>query len=306
MLAQNKSVYFLVDCSLKLGLGHFMRCLNLSRHLSPYNISSRFCFNTHVDVDLSSYSISVVDSIPNNSIIIVDCLTISERFLNSVSLSSKSILVSPVHNTRNVFFDYIFSKNWELIKTNFDHYISKVNYSFASCANFIKRKLSFSDGINVGICLGGGAPLSSLENSLITHLSQLSLVSSLYLISRSSSLISGNINNKPIYISDFNPQPWEFFSKINFFIGSDGLMLSESIAQSIPTYFFRRFSTNKNSRLTHLSICSQFLSFSDFCNLTGNNLDFRPQLLSLHQNAYRFDAPSRALALVNDIVNILI
>jgi len=129
-------------------------------------------------------------------------------------------------------------------------------------------------------------------------------VSEICIIQRHRPKLATNTRTKIIHTTD-RRSPWEFFKNINIFIGGDGVMISEAIAQGIPSVSLTSPErTSKNHWLIKSGALQVLLRNPFDASKLTKILSDKKGLEKMHDAAVKIEGPKRAEKLPQDVFHL--
>lgn len=233
-----REVTFFVQANSSNGMGHLMRSASLAIQLAELGVAVRF----YVEADESGWekvsklnlAMASLDSC-NYGYAVVDAVSLSPSALGILSRFRNRVLISPVcdhpqfatHVLVRSLSDFIkqrLSEQAEVIVSN--------DFAFVTSCEEVRRNLEY-ERLSVGVCVTGGSAghcISQIVNALLG----MKEVENVKVIDEEFSK-KAVISDQRFECVRYVESPWEFFSNVNVFLGGEGVMISEAIAQCIPT-----------------------------------------------------------------------
>jgi len=294
---------FYIQVGSVAGLGHLTRSSAVAEALKQLGFELKFVLETDEfgRNEAESFGIAPGDATVFDCVII-DAALIPEGDAQYLQRFKHRILISPVCDRADIATEVMVRATSDKLKSvlpSTTAVIENPSFSYTTTRNLQPRVLNF-DQIRVGICLSGGeAPLD--VNELVTVISEISAVSEIYVLHYQA--IDLNSRNGILIVQElYDRKPWTFFSEINVFIGSDGLMISEAAAQGIPSISLTtQDALFKNNHLSLLG-CVECLTREplDYPSLQ-RSLSDRVTLEEMHEIALQQILPDGAELLAESI-----
>ncbi|WP_143592434.1 hypothetical protein [Thioalkalivibrio versutus] len=230
-------VAFHVQAGSRVGMGHLARTSSVIKTLSLLGVETVL----HLDADRLGYQearfrgLSPVETLPElPSVLVIDAVEVDSDLAKQIQQYEMRVLISPVFNHPELASHILVRNNPEWLDANNlpeTKVVVDPDYSFATAYGL---QISGQDykTLRVGVCLSGGDDDLDLEQ-IIDAIARAPLVSEIRLIDRRTPAKS---SYHGVTVSHQTPdrEPWRYFQHINIFVGGDGVMLSEAVAQGIP------------------------------------------------------------------------
>ena len=242
-----KKIYFFVDLSPSLGLGHFFRCLALAEEAPSFNLTPTFIADDQTYQDFfRSWDVGFATSstIENDSFFVIDTATQINRDLLSF-LQSKNSITTVIDNKTcldfkfDFFVDALFSFEIEgkcplakKILAGLDFAI--VRSAFSKSNNLLLRE---RDNYKTLVCFGGGDDLKRTTFRFLQKLDLLGYRKNVDIIAgvafdEVKSITKGWANTEVIRSTS---DMVNLMSKSNLIVTKMGVTVFESISLGIPT-----------------------------------------------------------------------
>ena len=223
------------------GAGHFWRSYNIAEQLINHGHTPRFTGSISDEFKsiISSKFDLVHGNIGNIENIIVDAVSITDKFKSEITDKNIVILISPMS------FSYDYATHLCLReplsdpeKAHGKKCFIDPYFAFSVCETNTKASFQIKDKYNLGICISGSKQYVNISN-LVSCLLTKKYIGAIKVISNEDDLFvyqeSGSIE-----IKRFSEDIWKFFENIDIFVTGDGIMLYEAISRGIPTLSFCR------------------------------------------------------------------
>lgn len=304
----NSNILFYVQAGSSVGMGHLARSAALISGLKK----QRHDCELFLDADISGYEVArskglnSLISLPSApKAVIIDALQIEDKMASALRRYFPRILISPVCNRADLATHVLVRAAppalLEKINPNAELIVNQ-DFTFAT-ANGLTRKKHTYDRLSVGICLSSDG--AQMLQSLLSVISGTSKVVEVRIIGKYTDYLIESETLSFTCISP-NPHPWRFLDGINLFIGSDGLMIAEAIAQAIPVISLTTSERNEKNRF--LQTAGAMKTFSrgslDIHGLAGLLTDSKA-LSDMHLCAWHLNGSCRAESLGLGVVSIL-
>jgi len=302
-------VTFHVQAGASVGMGHLIRSDKLMAELR----SQGFITTMNMDTDeiglneagIRGHHVSQ-SNILRRGPLVIDAVHISSIIASQAMSCFPRIIISPTCDRFDLATHVLVRDAPENILDQISSGVKlhvNSDFAFATAQGLSLFDLKY-DSIKVGVCLSGGNDSLDLESVLLAVLST-DNVSEIRVIDRRSPVISIYKDIEVLHISHCN-QPWDFFRGINVFVGGDGVMLSEAIAQGIPSI---SLTTNdriqKNRSLVEAGVLRPILRKPFNGKALTCLLSNYFMLSEMHVAAKHMNGSLRAQALSSQIIEIL-
>lgn len=237
-MSKVRVVAFHVQAGSRVGMGHLMRSekLMLGLRAGGFEVFVTMAADSLGLKEAASRGIQVSQSyvIPPAALIL-DAVHVPEDLAACADSYYPRILLSPqcdraaiathvlVRDAPEALLESLTSD--VRLSVNFD-------YAFHTASDLPSFALDY-DVLKVGVCLSGGDDPINLD-AVISAIADIDDVVEIRVIDRRR---PASVVEKEVCLHHvpFCVEPWRFFDGINVFVGGDGIMLSEAIAQGIPS-----------------------------------------------------------------------
>lgn len=301
-----REVLFHVQAGTQIGMGH------LSRSRAVITVLQDMGFNCmlHLDADAQGaakargWGLAPIDTLPATpSALVIDAVTLDRVQADILRHYAPRILISPVFNQAHIVSHALLrAAPSALLDSLSDAAMLRVktDYAFATAHGLSPRALDFGN-LEIGLCLSGG--VDSMEpNSMLSLLDGLPQVSEIKVIDpRRLTPIE-----TPLQQLLHTDRPWEFLQGINLFIGGDGVMLAEAIAQGLPAISISmQTGKAKNGGLVNSGALRVIARDTFMLASLAALLDDGEELIAMHHAALELNGAACATRLALDIRTIL-
>ena len=266
--------------------------------------------NVHLDSDAQGarqarkWGMVPIDMLPASpSALVIDALTLDCIQAQMMQKYAPRILISPVFDRAEmVSHALVRAVSPELRAALPANAIvhTKLDYAFASAHGLSSRALNF-EKLKIGLCMSGGADPLEL-NSVLSLLEGLPQVIGVAVIDPRS-LTPFNTSFQHVSHAE---SPWDFLKGINLFIGGDGVMLAEAIAQGLPTISLSTLRhKSKNLCLEASGALRVIARDAKMVREINHLVNDRAALEEMHSAALKLDGSGRVTRLAQDIRTIL-
>lgn len=306
MPGSDSLVVFHVQAGTRIGMGHLSRARSVITALQDMGFDCAL----HLDADAEglaralSWGLSPTCALPDGpSALVIDAITLDRVQADVLRGYAPRILISPVFNRVDIVSHALLRSAPPVLLDNLpDTAVLHVNtdYAFATAQGLCPRALDFAE-LEVGVCLSGG--VSSMEpNRVLALLDELPQVTKIKVIDpRCLAPL-----NTPVKHVPHAEHPWNFLQGINLFIGGDGVMLAEAIAQGLPAISLSRLAGGaKNAALQASRALCMIARDMYMLHKLADLLADRKELKAMHRAALELDGVARATRLAKDIRRIV-
>ena len=296
---------------MEFGFGHLGRSAAVINHLRANSV----VVYERLLVDAAAHKRALALGLQNEfdgaecpeDILIVDALELSSRHIDWVKSFKTVISLSPVCN----FFEnvtHIFVKHLPVESTRScsSAIINQdLAYGFVSCSTLVPRDVMDFSCIDLGLCLGGGSDHLQYDELVLAALENEN-VRSVTVIGDSPLLASKSKGQNRLSVFPKGERVWEILSGINLFIGGDGIMLTESIYQLIPTYSLRHAdAASKNFALEELGALESISYNEKLARNTAARVTSSKRLEAKHSLLKNLRAKFQSVKLPEDIFKMI-
>ena len=301
-----REVTFHVQAGTRIGMGHLSRSRAVMKVLKDMG----FNCNLHLDADAQGaakargWGFAPIDTLPAlPSALVIDAVTIDRVQANRLRHYAPRILISPVFNHADIASHALLRNASSALLDNLSGSAMlriKTDYAFATAHGLSPRALDFAK-LEIGLCLSGGVD-SMDPNGVLSLLDGLAQVAGVKVID-SRRLIRVGIPLQHVLHAD---RPWDFLRGINLFIGGDGVMIAEAIAQGLPTISLSMPTGNaKNVGLIESGVLRVIERNAFMLTALSALLNDRGALVAMHRAALKLNGAARATRLAQDIRAVL-
>ncbi len=305
---ESKTLNFLVQISQNIGVGHLTRSAAVTSNLikQGLNVQLTLISDSYGRKVAKTLGIPFSESLPDSTgLVVVDAIEINEVEAAWVSLHHLRLIISPVFNrfdlATHVIVRDLPKSMKELVPDSVDLVVDD-SYAFVTSQEVEPVRRSYSE-LLVGICLTGGTDFINLE-PLLEELVSVEGLKEVRLISNNHPRLPNRCDIS-FSRSGFVNNPWEYMQPINFFVGGEGVMISESVARGIPAVsLLLNRKTNKNRNLIESGavkiIDREPLDVKALSRLLSDS----SALETMHQQAMKFALLRKQNSLPNKILEI--
>lgn len=181
--------------------------------------------------------------------------------------------------------------------------VTDPDFAFVTAQGLTRRACDY-DSLHIGLCLSGGVDRLALD-PLVDSLLAAPDVARLTVIDPRRPAQAETPGGRVRHVAP-GPDPWYDLSGINLFIGGDGVMLAEAVAQAIPAISLTTAQrAPKNAALVATGAMTCVLRGDKMGAQLTRTLSDLNALGRMHARAWQLDGPSRAAALPRAIVTML-
>jgi hypothetical protein len=306
MLIRLPQFVFHVQAGRQIGMGHLSRSRSLMNVLQEMDVDCVI----HLDADAEgeamarSWGLCKFTGVHNaQSALVIDAVTVDKTQALALMSYSPRILISPSFNRPDIVSHALLRDAHVDLLTMLPHNAMlqfDMFYAFATAQGLRQRKLIF-DRLEIGMSLSGG--LDTMDpSSVLSLLDSLKNVSGIRLIDpRWPAPIKHSLRHVQT-----TQKPWDFFDGINLFIGGEGVMLAEAIAQGLPTISLSsEVGMAKNSSLHDIGALKIIKRNDQMLFSLAAFLNDRPSIETLHLAALQLEGAANASRLALDIHKII-
>lgn len=301
-------VAFHIQVSARVGIGHLARSTAVFEGLAKRGIDAE----VHLDADPSGRTIATSKGlIPRRlprppAAIIIDATNLAPSVRSRVAELSPRILISPVFEHPEVATHVLVRDANGPLRDGLAEsaeLVTDPDFAFVTATGLRPAHHEY-DRLIVGICLSGGVASHDVEN-LIGVVASCERVKEVRVIDRQMPNATRAVQT-PITHVPTTSQPWDFFHGVNLFVGGDGIMVAEAIAQAIPTISLTSDERHwKNDSLVASGAVERIRRAPLDTARLQHLLESPERLCAMHASALALDGPSRAGALVNRLAQLL-
>lgn len=297
---------FHVQAGIRIGMGHLYRARAVMSLLQDMNLNCAL----HLDADAGGAAkacdlgLLPISKLPHTpTALVIDAITLDHAQADALRGYAPRILISPVFNRADIVSHALLRAAPPALRTMLPDtavlHIEK-DYAFATTHGLRPRKLNFAQ-LEVGLCLSGGEDPMELTSALAL-LDGLSQVVGIRVIDPRRPALA----ETPLRYVPTAECPWDFFEGINLFIGGDGVMLAEAIAQGMPAISLSTpAGSTKNVALQESGALRVIARDAQMLRELAALLSDRGSLEAMHHAALRLDGAARAARLAMDIRTIV-
>ena len=287
-------------------MGHLARARAVMRALQNMGHDCAL----HLDADAQGaakalyWKLTPIASLPATpSALVIDAITLKRQQAEALRHFAPRILISPVCNRADIASHALLRAAPTALRAQLaDEAVLQIrkDYAFATAHGLQPRVLDFAQ-LEIGLCLSGGE--DSLEPGIVTAmLAALVQVTGVRVIDPRRPAVV-DIPMQHVLAAE---RPWDFLDGINVFIGGDGVMLAEAIAQGLPTISLSTPGGNaKNVALVESGALRMIARDARMSSELAAVLSDRAALEAMHRAALTLGGAARATRLAQDIRTIL-
>lgn len=303
-------VTFYVQAGSRVGLGHLARSAAVMRGLEGKGVASRL----YLDADTLGHNEArerALSESPDLSSgsgpVVIDALHVPDSAADWLAGFRPRILISPICNRADLATHVLVRESPEALQSMLPEdsvLITDPAFAFATAEGLVPRSREYSSLV-LGICLTGGDDVFDMDE-LLDWLSEVPGLHEIRLVDR----------RRPRFVSRQSPtlshrepnqHPWGFLGEANVFLGGEGVMIAEALAQGIPVLSLSHSSQNVRNKPLVDTGAVEILPRDPFDpQRIINLLSTRERLLEMHRAALRTANLDHPHALVRTVVDILI
>jgi len=302
-------VLFHVQAGASVGMGHLARSAALMAGLEGEGVTCRLS----LDADAAGQAFAKARGLAATATLgdpcaalVVDALDLPSATRDAAQHVFPRILISPVCADADVATHVLLRDMppglaGQLAKDT--RVLTDPDFAFVTAQGLVRRERIY-DRLRIGLCLSGGVDRTALD-PLVDCLLAAPEVAQLTVIDPRRPLRADDTDGRVVHVAP-GAAPWGALQDINLFIGGDGVMLAEAIAQAIPALSLTTADRlPKNAALMATGALA--------CVLRGPGMDAEltkrirdlTALKRMHANAWHLDGPGRATALARAVITTL-
>ncbi|WP_156524463.1 hypothetical protein [Halomonas sp. G11] len=303
-------VAFHVQASKTVGMGHLARSSALIDSLNSLGVKTVL----QLDADEKGrseaesrghYIFSDVSSLA--TVLIIDAINIPASLYDLARNFYPRILISPICDNPLIASHILVRDAPEelqkMVEPSHSQLIVDPDFAFVT-AGGVSPSVKKYKRINAGICLSGADNTLDIEE-IIHLIFETPYLDSISVIDRREPICKVP-KGKKLFHAVPNGKPWEFFSKINFFIGGDGVMLAEAIARGIPAISLTTLERKaKNQALADSGALKAILHETIDVKSIFKLFSCREEIYKMHEAALSLNGARRSSKLSETIINIM-
>ena len=270
--------------SKSVGMGHLVRTMRLSELCTAANVSHILVFelDAYAENWVSSsgskfFTIEALDAV-NLDTVVIDAVSIDKHAEQLFSNAKQRVIITPVFNAFQMATHVLVRELSDAARLSIPlsaEVVEDVSFSFITSDVKKKRGLDFSS-INIGICLSGGKQDFPYD-AFFECIEKVPALASVTLVGEDKrSDVDFSVEVIPFEKS--SRSLWHKLSHINLFIGRQGLMVAEALAQSIPVVSLRGI----NEKQKNLDFIEQGMVKS--CEISTQGIEEMGEFLSKKSN----------------------
>ncbi|MDX1590243.1 MAG: hypothetical protein R3296_15040 [Oleiphilaceae bacterium] len=294
-----------VQASASMGLGHLTRSLAVSRALTAMGFEVRFMLAADSYGREKAEAMGIrSETLSTFTSVIIDAASIPEEDARFLRQFRHRILISPVCDRADLATQVLVRAVSEKLRSSLDQnarVTEDPSFALTTTKRLEPRKLTF-ERIRLGICLSGGRDALNM-GEFVDRMVRIPSVSTIHVLHHEALEVSPEWSTE-IHQARYHEDPWSYFSDINVFIGGDGLLISEAIAQGIPTlslttedHYFKNQHLNDSGHLK--CFFREALDYWSLQQLLAN----RHSLEEMHRTAREHPLPDGARLLAQSIAH---
>ncbi len=232
----SRVVAFHVQASRTAGMGHLARSSAVVSGLREEGVETLF----HLDADACGHEAARLRCLvpeplpPPPAALVMDAVHLPDAVVTRAHDYFPRILLSPLCDHPEVASHVLVRDAPDALRVGLApgaQLVTDPDFAFVTARGLRPRRRAF-DRLCVGLCLSGGDDALDLD-AIIAALMRAPRVSEVRVIDRRALALLPAGGPRLIHAPHVR-DPWTFFDGINVFVGGDGVMLAEAIAQAIP------------------------------------------------------------------------
>lgn len=223
------------------GIGHFTRSYKIAEQLEANGYTPYFTGSIADEFKpaISSRFKLFHKNINNFDNIVIDAISISEKFKSAILKKNKVILISPISCSYDYATHLCLREPLSVSeKVNNKKLFIDPYFAFSGCETKSKASFRIKNKYNLGICISGSEQYVDIAK-LLSGLLRKKCFESIKVVSNDNHIPAGQYAEL-IISKRFVKDIWKFFENIDVFITGDGKMLYEAISRYIPTLSYCR------------------------------------------------------------------
>jgi len=295
---------FYIQASAYCGMGHLARSAALIGSLEALGIESLAVLRVDEQAralahnkGLTARETELQDDTPAAARIVIDAVHVPDEDASNLMKSPQRILISPVCDRADIATHALLRSVPEGLRNRLSPdclLYHDDRFAYATAAGLSPRVIDHNGRLVVGICLSGGSHQPALGALLSATLAAPG-VEAVYIIHPRAPETIGS--DAAVYHKFFCDEPWTFLAPINVFVGGDGVMIAEAVAQALPCLSVTRSGAPAKNRALVEAGCVEACSYDDAPAAMAALLSDRPRLAGMHRAALLQGAGQAADAL---------
>ena len=293
------------------GMGHIARSASLIDVLEAQGHSCQVVLRTDAEGHtfakhrgLTVKEIELTDFLEPEASVVLDAIAIPHMDAALLSRMRRRILISPVCNRADIATAVLvrFAPK-KLLNQTSDccTIIQDERFANVTTADLVAKSLSYED-LTIGVCLSAGSAQKDIDE-LVKAAAIAPRVNEVRVIHPEAPRVEQA--QKTILHRAFCHDPWSFLSSVNVFVGGDGVMIAEAVAQGLPCLSVNRpESPNKNQFLADVG-CIRVCTYDEAPGAVAAMVSDRSGLAAMHQAARSSNSSQNVNALADAITGLL-
>lgn len=304
MIPLGPDTVFYIQASADSGMGHLARSASLIGSLEALGIESRVVLRVDEQgralaqiKGLTTRETELQGDTPAAARIVIDAVHVPDEDARNLLQSPQRILISPVCDRADIATHALLRSVPEDLRNRLapDCLLARDDrFAYATAAGLSPRAIDHDGRLVVGICLSGGADQPEIGALLPATLAAPG-VEAVYIIHPR--LPETNGSDAVVYHRVFCDDPWTFLAPINVFVGGDGVMIAEAVAQAVPCLSVTRPEASAKNRGLVEAGCVEACPSDDAPAALTALLSDRERLAGMHRAALAQGAGQDADAL---------
>lgn len=238
-------LYLYAQGSKSIGMGHLFRTIRLAELCVQENVAHALILDLDVYAedwisqrDIEYLTINAFDGVELEAVVI-DAISIGSHLERLFRSARQRVVISPVFNAFHIATHVLvreLSKAVRLALKPSVELIEDESFAFSTAEVKQNRELEYSS-LNVGVCLSGGKQSFPFA-IFFEYLEAIPGLESVTLVGEDESC-HANFSVDVIPFQESSAALWDKLAHVNVFIGRQGLMVAEALAQSIPVISLR-------------------------------------------------------------------
>ncbi|MBK1634228.1 hypothetical protein CKO19_00565 [Rhodovulum adriaticum] len=234
--------------------------------------------------------------------VVIDAMSVPEADAALLARFDRRILISPVCDRADIATDVLVRSVSDRLRAQLApgcRVTCDPRFAYATAAGLTPRKMGYDGPLSVGICLSGGAGQQPVDG-LVRAAAGVAGVTDIFVIAPERP--QPGEAGPALHWQAFSNDAWDFFAGCNVFVGGDGLMIAEAVAQGLPCLSITRPEALFKNRAFIEAGCIECCFHGDMPETAlAAWLSNRPGLAEMHRAALAADASAGARALADHI-----
>ena len=312
MIMSGFDLVFYTQASAASGMGHLTRSAAVISSLDKYGIESRVVLRVDDQgralaqaKGLTERQTELRDDTPAPDYIVIDAMNVPEEDARNLAKAPQRILISPVCDRADIASHAMLRIVPGDLRNRLDPNCMLTcddRFAYATTEGLSPRTLDYDGPLVVGICISGGLDQPEI-GTLLSAILAAPRVEAVYVIHPR--VTDTDHSDAKVYYRVFCDDPWSFLAPINVFIGGDGVMVAEAVAQALPCLSISQSGAPAKNRGFVESGCIEDCTFNDAPAVMAELLSDRARLMGMHRAALAQGGRQDANALPQAIMQLV-